>query len=414
MEHQTNQQLEGISEKPSLLNLERFFPRVIKKFWVFLLALVLALAIVEYLNRWGLKEQYEVGNVIHVGDKDNNFISERSQINFIWGSTNDKLEKLKEIIKSRSHNEKLVRKLQSFILYQEVGKLKTSKLHPSESPFVIELLETTSTLPVNQTFVLQSTGQNSFSLTVAVPSGRWYNYNTKTPLKKSSKLDGKNFVFGQAIRVDGLPIFRIIKTKNPFNADSSYEFSFIDLEKAISQNSANINVETKGKLADVSLMYIKMKGDNVKHMVEYVNTSTDFLVEKQLEEKNKIPSSALNFINNRLSDIKAQLDNSADELERVRREDNVIDLTAQSRSVLDGLIGFERSKASLENNLSILNYTLNNLNQGNFVTVPSLSDVSDTNLAHQMDILVQLMVKKQELLNIYQEDAAPVVEKTNH
>lgn len=402
---------ENHKETPGLLNLERFIPRLINKYLFFIISIVIALIIVEYQNRWGLKETYRVANVIHVGDKKTNASSRRSQINFLWVGTSDKLERLKEVLKSRKHNEEIVKRLTSYVLYQEEGRFKSTAIHKSDSPFYVELTEGKSQ-PINRSFEIVILPSGKFKITTDKGLLIFYNYENKKSLRQRIELEDKEYRFGELVALGENSSLRIHRNfKVSPHGKSKYSFSLLNYDTAVSRMASSIQVKTREGMLDVSLMYLSMRGENVKQLVENLNESTDLLVKRQLSEKNEIPLNTINFIQSKLSDIKHKLDISANNKENVRTADKIIDIGKQADIHLEKLVEYETEKSRYQTQIEILNQTLLSLNSGTRFTSPSIIFVEKDLFTSQVYTLDKLYKEKQELLNIYQAGTTPVREK---
>ena len=75
-----------------------------------------------------------------------------------------------------------------------------------------------------------------------------------------------------------------------------------------------------------SILKIGVQGTNKNRMVDFLNTTVDVLIKRQLDNKNKFAENTINFIDETLGSMEKQLKNSGDELKDFGKNNNIIDI----------------------------------------------------------------------------------------
>src|SRR5690606_36495227 len=100
--------------KGFVLNDISYWPLILVFVWV-------SLAVAHYNNILKLPV-YQMGNSISIKDDQNPFFTSNTSLTFNWGGTSDKVNTAITILRSRSHNEEVVERLQYYINYQQDGE----------------------------------------------------------------------------------------------------------------------------------------------------------------------------------------------------------------------------------------------------------------------------------------------------
>ena len=91
-------------------DIKEYLFKIIGYWKLFVFMIVLALIIAKVINVRSEKI-YNLKSLITVKDEQNPLFSSSTNIAFNWGGPSDKVETIITILKSRSHNEKVVKKL---------------------------------------------------------------------------------------------------------------------------------------------------------------------------------------------------------------------------------------------------------------------------------------------------------------
>ena len=111
--------------------------KIITHWKLFLLVLALGFIIAFFVNIRAQKI-YSLKGTIAVKEEQNPLFTSSTNIAFNWGGPSDKVETIITILKSRTHNEKVVRRLKYYIEYLQEGRFRLEDVY-GKAPFVLEL-----------------------------------------------------------------------------------------------------------------------------------------------------------------------------------------------------------------------------------------------------------------------------------
>ena len=119
------------------LDIKLYIFKVIAYWKLFLVTIIISLIVAKFLNGYKQK-RYSLGTIISVKEENNPLFSTGTNIAFNWGGASDEIETVKVILKSRSHNEKVVKKLNFYINYLQEGRYRMEDVY-GHTPFTVDL-----------------------------------------------------------------------------------------------------------------------------------------------------------------------------------------------------------------------------------------------------------------------------------
>ncbi|HFS67226.1 MAG TPA: sugar transporter, partial [Flavobacteriia bacterium] len=149
----------------------------------FVLTILIALSIAYYLNLYK-QNVYELDNYITVKEQTNPFFTSNMSLVFNWGGASDKINLITTTLNSRSHNEKVVNKLKSYIEYYKKGKYFPINIY-KENPFFFEM-DSAKYQAINVPLQIKILDSNQYQL-IFKPENKivqLYNYASKTQINK--------------------------------------------------------------------------------------------------------------------------------------------------------------------------------------------------------------------------------------
>ena len=121
----------------SNFDIKEFFFKIIDHWKLFVVTIIVGLIIANILNR-RIQRIYELKSLITVKSEQNPLFSSSTNISFNWGGPSDQVETIITILKSRTHNEKVVQQLDYYIDYLKQGKYRKEDIY-GRNPFTVEL-----------------------------------------------------------------------------------------------------------------------------------------------------------------------------------------------------------------------------------------------------------------------------------
>ncbi|MGK0175599.1 MAG: hypothetical protein ACI9AT_001986, partial [Ulvibacter sp.] len=270
-----------ISEVHTTFDFKGFLFKLLRFWPLFLVSLVIAFSIARYINVRKLPV-YQMDNLVSIKDDQNPFFTSNTSLTFNWGGTTDKVNTSVITLRSRTHNEKVVERLQFYINYQREGEYQLVDAY-KQTPFFVEV-DTSNAQILNKQFSVVFKDSVTFTLSAefSAGGGSLQNYHTKEKSSKyfEAKSFSKDFRFGDKVR---LPFFSGTFVPNPELAVSpgaTYYFSFRNFDGVVGKyNGIGVEPLSKGS----SVIRLRLVGQNKARLVDYLNASVKVLSDDMLE-----------------------------------------------------------------------------------------------------------------------------------
>ncbi|WP_309597418.1 Wzz/FepE/Etk N-terminal domain-containing protein [Flavobacterium davisii] len=202
-------------ESQNTFDVKSFFNRVLGYWYWFLITLLITFFIAYQINI--RKEKiYSMTTTVAYKEESNPFFTSNTSLVFNWGGTSDQVQTLMSTIKSRSHNEKVVKELRFYIQYLREGKYNLEDVY-GMTPFVVDANVNYPQL-LGRNLTIQFVSKQDFILSIQFDENTTalYNYSTDElttiPVKKG--IFSKKYKIGEAVILPFLNL-KLKWTKNP-------------------------------------------------------------------------------------------------------------------------------------------------------------------------------------------------------
>ncbi len=382
--------------------------KILKNWKWFLLTLSIAFFIAYYVN---VRKQniYELNNYVTVKDESNPWFTSNMSLVFNWGGVSDKVDLFITTLKSRTHNERVVEKLKSYINYYKKGKYNLIDIY-EESPFIFELDKSgyqIIDIPVTIKFL----SKDKFELVIEPKNKNVNTYDYSTNKQKTLKSSAvrKTFNIGEKIE---LPFLRgkilLIKPEN-LNIKDTYTLVLNNYYKTVEKYKTNLKVKSKNK--NSSILVLSLKGTNKKRIADYLNTTTSLLQTQILNDKNKFAVNTIKFIDSILVGIQNDLKTSAKSLKEFVKGKVVLNLDDPSSKLYEKITAYDLSKNTLLQKKmyyeQLLEY-LNNKRNYEDLPAPTVVGIDDPTVVQKISRITQLAILRKKTLATFQENSLPI------
>jgi tyrosine-protein kinase Etk/Wzc len=268
------------------IDFKRVLIKYSKNWYLFLIALILAIAFASVKNR-NVIPIYRLSTSVLIEDKSNkSVLDQRASISADPLFLNSKLiENQISILKSFSQLRKIIEDLDFQVSYYARGKYIWEEIY-KRSPFVVKF-DTNHKQIKSEQFDLKFTGIDKFQI--------W----TENP---ELLREPKTYHFGDTITGKGYSFSVLLKDsiRPPEYFEQVYGFVINDIDQLTSQyrNKTDISPEK-----ETSVINISSTGPNKEKEKDYLNELTRMFLKSNLEKKNKIQTSTIEFINSQLHQI---------------------------------------------------------------------------------------------------------------
>lgn len=381
--------------------------KIIKKFtaywYYFILSISICWFIVFLYNRY-TRAKYSVSATIEIRDDRN---SQLGTENIFEGmemfSIKTNLENEIAVIKSYSLAEATIKELSLGISYFQHGSIQTVNLY-TKSPFVVKF-DTAHLQLSGIRFSIYPIDDKTYTLKFQCKEQNTYDLiknhkNNKTKVK--SKIEYQEIhAFGELIKSDYFS-FKIEKTDffDSKTLESNNKFSFIlhSLDKLSRKYIKILNIAPTN--SESSILKLNIIGTTVNKNKDYLDKICELYIQRGLEEKNRMASNTIKFIENQILRTQDTLNLIADELEKFKAENPNLDVFEKDYGTF-----FQKQKT--EGNISqyqihlgyyreLLSYLQSSDGSENIIS-PTSMGISNPELNSLISEFITLNSKKKEL-----------------
>jgi uncharacterized protein involved in exopolysaccharide biosynthesis len=171
-----------IEQLQSNFDFKGFLLKIVSFWPLFIISLLIAYGIAYSISIRKLPV-YQMGNLISIKDDQNPFFTTNTSLTFNWGGTTDKVNTSIVMLKTRSHNEKVVEKLQYYISYLKKGEYQLINAY-GQTPFTVQA-DTLKHQILNKLIKITAKDSLRYTLSVSFEEGNFPPRSTtqKTVLK---------------------------------------------------------------------------------------------------------------------------------------------------------------------------------------------------------------------------------------
>ncbi|MFB0938382.1 MAG: polysaccharide biosynthesis tyrosine autokinase [Urechidicola sp.] len=391
-----NSQTENVRE--NLSDIKGYFFRVLSNWRLFLITIPIALAVAYYVNI-STERIYSLHSTIAVKEKQNPLFSTGTNIAFNWGGVSDKVESIRRVLSSRSHNEKVVRELEYYIDYLRQGRFRVEDSY-GDTPFLVKLktdkFQLTNTIITiefidNYRFKLSvDFGEESKVSMINYQNNKTHIYDVTTPtFSEEYKLDEQinlpflNFTLAS---VEGLGNI----------SDKPYMIRFLSLDQSVSKYR-KVNATL---IPNTSLLNVSQSGPNKKRIVDYVNKTVDVLSIAALQDKTNYAFQTLDFITEQFKNTEDSLRLIESNIGKYKKSKGIYNLSLEGSQIFSETTGLDKNQRDLTDRLEYYNNLEDYINTSqNYIDVPApaIVNIEDESIGEKIRVFTQLSTEKEKL-----------------
>ena len=385
-------------EKQNSFDFKSFLFKTLSYWKWFLLGLLISFAIAHQIN---IRKQkiYGIETTIAIQEENNPFFTSNTSLVFNWGGTSDKVQMVSTTLKSRSHNEIVVNKLQYYIDYFKQTKYFLQDVY-GEVPFKVTLDKKQDQL-YNKFIKVKMIASDTYQITIPFESNTAevinYYSNRKDLVSVKNKEFKAVYKIGQEVNLPFLHWKLDLANFDSSNFKEEVIIRFNSFDNTVS-NCMNLNVIINEKSG--SILKVDVQGTNKNRLVDFLNTTVEVLIKKQLDNKNKFAENTISFIDETLGSMEQQLKNSGDELKDFAKRNDVIEIEEGGSSVKEQLLEFDNKKADVERKISYLNSLRKYLKESvdfSKLPAPTIAGIEEPNINTNVAKIIALSIQRSEL-----------------
>lgn len=385
-------------DKKNSFDFKGFLIKTLSYWKWFVVGLIIAFSIAHQVN---VRKQkiYAVESIIAIKEENNPFFTSNTSLVFNWGGTSDKVQMISTTLKSRSHNELVVDKLQFYIDYKLQTKYFLKDVY-GEVPFKV-IVDKEEFQLLDEFVKIRRISEDSYQLKLSLPTNNIelvrYSDGKKVAVTLKNKEFQRVYKFGEEVNLPFLhwKVIALPNIKEYLNEEILVRCNSFD--KTVTA-CMGINVVIDEKAG--SILKLAIQGNNKNRMVDLLNTTVDVLIKRQLDSKNKFADNTIAFIDNKLREMEVDLKDSGNELKEFGKNNNIIDVEEGGQGFKAQLLEYDQQKDLVERKLSYLNTLSNYLKNSvdySKLPAPSVAGIEEPNINSNVAKLITLSIQRSEL-----------------
>ncbi|MDQ1167527.1 MULTISPECIES: polysaccharide biosynthesis tyrosine autokinase [unclassified Flavobacterium] len=388
----------SIFENHSNFDFKGFLLKIASYWKWFLISLIIAFTIAYQVNI--RKEKiYGMQTMISIKEESNPFFTSNTSLVFNWGGISDQVNGISTILKSRSHNELVVDKLQFYIDYLEQGKYNFIDSYGAV-PFYIDIDKSKGQL-ANTLISIKFLSENEYQIQIPFEGNSvsliTYSTNTYSNTSVQPGNFSKRYKVGEHVNLPFLNWKLQINDNPGFYKGKEYFVKFNDFDGTVAAYRG-LNVE--GDKGSGSLLTLSMQGTNKARMVDYLNSTVKMLIKIQLDGKNQFATNTIRFIDSTLVAMESQLKQTGNELKTFQKDKNIFQIEDGGSKVSDKIMNFDVEKDEVTRKIAYYNSLKSYLNSSNDYSrlpAPSVAGIEDPNIVASVSKLIALSTQRSEM-----------------
>jgi polysaccharide biosynthesis transport protein len=371
----------------------------IGSYWkLFLLSLAIAFTIAYQVN---IRKQkiYEINSVLSLKEENNPFFTANTSLVFNWGGTSDQVQNIITMLKSRTHTEIVVDKMQYYVEYLKQGKYYEIDVY-GETPFTINIDKSNGQI-LGKNIKVNFINTSEYTIEINLEDGcnSVFNYS-KNKYQKINNVKGiifRKYKVGQQVE---LPYLNWKLNLKPFPDEyigTEFMIKLNDFDGTVSKYRG---VKISGDDKSGSIITLGLEGTNKTRMVDYLNSTVEILIKNELEKKNLFATNTIKFIDSTLIETEKMLKESNDDLKIFQKGKNLIEIEEGGKSFSVELQKLDESKDAIERKIVYCNSLKSYLkNNGDFSSLPapSVAGIDDANIVTNVSKLISLSIARSQM-----------------
>ncbi|RXG13775.1 protein involved in gliding motility EpsB [Leeuwenhoekiella aestuarii] len=387
-----------IKDLQNFFDFRGFLLKIISWWPLFLICIGIAYYIAHYKN---VRRQtvYRMNTMITVKDDQNPFFTSNTSLTFNWGGTTDKVQTAIILLRSRSHNERVVEELQYYVDYLQQGAYHLEDIY-GQTPFVVDVNTERSQL-LGKMITVVFTDDTHYALHIDFKggSGSAQNYTTKEqlPIPLPAASFEKEYVLGDPVN---LPYFnfKLNPSGVPAQPGKEYFIKFNSFNGVVGRyRGVGIDQTPSGS----SILSLSLTGSNKARLVDYLNASVRILAETQLERKNLFATKTIQFIDSSLAVKSVEMKNVQEELDKFRDENSSIGIGSSEESLIAKVTELDAQKQNLEQRLNyyqdLETYLRSREDYGTDIPAPSITGIGEGSVTQSVSSIIELAEERRRL-----------------
>lgn len=385
-----------ITDKPAIFDFKGFLLKVLSYWKLIIMSVGLCLGIAFYTNARKLPI-YKLDTTISIENDQNPFFTSNTSLTFNWGGTSDKVNTAITVLRSRSHKEEVVERLQLYLNYWKDGKYRQENAY-GQAPFKFQP-DTSAFQALDLPFKLQFIDDRSFILSVGSSEeevvAMSFGEKSLKPLHEFPKNFKKRFQFNEKISEPFLS-GTFVTTAMEVDVEDNYYISFKHFDEVVeSYQRVMVNPPVQG----TSVLRLSLTGENKAEIADYLNSSVAVLSEDMLERKNLFATKTISFIDSSLASQSLSLKSLEGELDSFRSKNEVAEFSMETEKLSEKLLSMDVERSRLNRQLlyyKVLEEYLVKRSDYSTIPAPTVAGITEEQIFKGVQRLLELAAERRK------------------
>lgn len=387
----------AVFENAPSFDFKSFLLKILSYWKWFLISVFIALMIAHQVNI--RKEKiYSIETLISAKEETNPLFTASTNLVFNWGGASDQIQTISTTLQSRSHNELVVDKLQFYIDYLLQGEYNLVDAYGAV-PFHVSIDKKYG--QISGTLIqVKFLSENEYQIKILFEGNSvpliHYSDNSYS---NTSVVEGefvKKYKVGEQVVLPFLNWKLLINNNPGIYKGNEYFVRFNNFDGTVAAyRGLNVRTDDKGS----SIMTLGMQGTNKARMVDYLNSTVEMLIKRQLDSKNRFATNTISFIDSTLIAMESQLKKTGDELKVFSQDKNIYEIEGGSK-IADKIIDFDENKEGINRKITYYNslkaYLKSSVDYSK-LPAPSVAGIDDPNIVVNVSKLIALSTQRSEM-----------------
>ncbi len=398
----------------SALDVKALLLKILSYWKWFVASMLIAFFITRYINAYQ-QRIYSLESLITVKDEQNPIFSSSTNIAFNWGGPSDRVETIKTILQSRTHNEKVVQEMQFYIEYLQEGKYRKEDIY-GNTPFTIEI-DTSKFQLVNTLIGLEFIAKNRIKLHID------FDKELNRKLLHYHRLEKQVYTAPKSSFTQEFPVGAIttdfmsftVRVHGKPQIGKTYFIRFNDFNKTVAHYK-EIKVTTAKK--GTSIIKLALKGSNKNRLVDYLNATVHVLQKDQIASKIRYAVKTKQYIDTLFDAMAGNLKTIEKDLGDFKQKQNIYDLSIEGSAIFEDAVKLDAESKQLQDRLDYFKNLKSYINSHdkfdvNSIPVPAIVGIEDQKIAQSVGVLVTKSKLRENLLQTVTPDYPPLKQLNN-
>ena len=306
----------------------------LQKRWYVIVVFILLAAMAATRYLYVATPMYQASASIKIADQDAN--NTNLYRDFDVFKTNNKVQTEVEVLRSHYLFEKALDKLDFNVEYYRVGDLQTQELYHT-CPFKVKFTTTDSSF-YNQQFEFNYKGGFKYEIV--------YQENNQK-IKRDAKLGEQVCDKGWCLTIEK------DAAKNTSGLSDQYQFVMYS-KSALATRLLNKDYLVRAVDKDINIIKIYYKHEVPEKATRLVNAIAEAYIEQGINDKRDYAGSTVDFINQQLAIVSAELDKAQNALKDYKIKNEIVNIPQQTDATFKTLSNLELQKVDINMQLAVL------------------------------------------------------------